>query len=227
MTSKRNVNILADQHHSASIPPFHQPAYTTGPPLLSPVTAPTAHQNQHPPQSLPPVSALSNPPQSRYQPQPPPPPPLLHTVSSQTHEGQDKQEHGYNGPHSGHATPIIRNHGEPPYQRTSSTPVPNQGPPQPPLERNPMENGHPQPLYAAGPPHPDHHMMYPPPQHHPGPPPMMEHGYAPHPAYPPPPPPPPQGYLYPNMHMANQNTRKKSMRASQVGKLARQFTNKH
>ncbi|KAL1310857.1 hypothetical protein AAFC00_001089 [Neodothiora populina] len=221
MSSKRNVSILADQHHSHTLPPYHQTGYSTGPAILSPVVAAPASSQQHPPQNLPGLSSLSSTRFHPAQPPPPPPPPLhttSHTPSTQSHpEAQDKPDHGYSGPHSGQATPTLRNHIEGPFQRTPSTPLLPPGQAPPPIERPlPMENGHhTQTLYAAHPPpppphHEPHHMMYPP-QPHPGPA-ILEHGpYAPHPAY------HPQSYLYPNMqHLANQNTRKKSMRASQA-----------
>lgn len=167
-------------------------------------------------------SKFSNLPQQHYNRfYPPPPPPRALTPPSASHpEVQEKQEHALNGPHSDHSTPVIRNHGDStPYQRISSTYVPNQGPAPPPLERIPIDNVHPQPLYAARPPHSDHHMMYPSPQHYLGPPPMMEHGYAPY--FPYPPSSPSQGHMCLSKPMTNPSTRRKVMRATTVGKPAR------
>lgn len=217
MSKRRNVNILADQHHSHTLPPYNQSPYSANQPVLSPGShyhqTQHHHQHQHPSQSLPALTSISNPP--RYQGSAP-----AHTSSHTPPESHEHSDHGYSGPRSENATPLTRNHAEgaPPqgYQRASS-PGRSQGHQSHStsvVERPHMENGHSsQVLYTSHPAHPpphhpDQQTMYPPPSHSGLP--MVDHSYAPQHVY------PSQGYLYPNVQLTNQNTRKKSMRASQV-----------
>ncbi|CAD0042891.1 unnamed protein product [Aureobasidium pullulans] len=202
---QRRAPLAGPDHH------YHRPS------LPSDQSVPPSNQQIYPPprpHSLPGVDAFHPhppPPSHQYHGPHPPPTTVIHPAPHP--EGPERAEHPYTAPPAVHGTPVIKTDippAPPQFPRPSSTPLQPQPqsqqhhPGPPPNTRPQME--HPQAAYAQPPPHPQaEHVNYVVA-------PMMDPYAQPPPGYY-----PQIQYMNPPLHMQNPNSRKKSMRASQVG----------
>jgi hypothetical protein len=189
-----------DQH-------YHRPS------LPSDHSAPPSNQQVYPPprpHSLPSVDSFPPPPPPHQYHSQQPTPTVIHPAIHP--EGPERPEHPYTAPPAVHGTSAIKTDippAPPQYPRPPSNPLQSQ--PQPPPQ---LQSQHPGPPPNARPPmehHPGAYVQHPPGEHVNyivGP--MLDPYGQPPPGY------YPHQYM-PTMHMTNPNSRKKSMRASQVG----------